>query len=136
MRSSSSQLLLFFASKYLGTRRPRPDQLMCSSLALLLCFHQDDRPQARATKPDPRPDQLMRSSLALILFAKRIFRHTKPRNIFGGPRPRSSINSNSTVAVAVKPVLTLQPTGHSFSYPAGFRRPCTLPQHYRLNLLP
>ena len=36
------------------------------------------------------------------------------------------------VVVAVKRVLTLEPTGHPFSYLAGFRGPCTLPQHYRL----
>ena len=44
--SSSSQ------AKYLGTQRPRPDQLMRSSLSLLLCIlqiFQDDKSHARAT---------------------------------------------------------------------------------------
>ena len=35
--------------------------------------------------------------------------------------------------LVVKRVLTLQPTVHLFSYPAGFRGPCTVPQHYRPN---
>ena len=56
------------------------------------------------------------------------------RNIFPisalGPR---SIQTAAAV-VAVKSVLTLQPTGHPFSYPAGFRGPCTLPEQAQLNL--
>ena len=47
--------------------------------------------------------------------------------------PRSSIDSNSNCSVAVKSVLTLQLTRHPFSYPAGFKEPCTLPQCCHFN---
>ena len=40
--------------------------------------------------------------------------------------------NNTAVVVAVKRVLTLQPTGHSFSYPAGFWGACTLPQYFEV----
>ena len=57
-----------------------------------------------------------------------------PRNISLGPLGPPSIQT--TVVIAVKRVLTLLPTEHPFSYPAGFRGACTLRQHNRLNWLP
>ena len=65
---------------------------------------------------------------------KRIVGRKKPR-ILPREGPRSAIDSTiiMVAAVAVKRVLTLQATGHPFSYTAGFRGPCTLSRHCRLS---
>ena len=54
---------------------------------------------------------------------KRIFLHTKPRNISRGPS-EGPPSIQTAFLVAMKRVLTLQPTGQTFSYAAGFSGAC------------
>ena len=58
------------------------------------------------------------------------------RNPNISPRAHGPRSIQTVVVAYVKSVLTLQPSGHLFSYLARFRGPLTLPKNYQLKQLP